>query len=75
MHRKEEDNMLYDIIDFFTAGIVYLLSWFLGGRDGFVNVLLTFVIIDYIMGLIVAYSRHELSNSIGIQESFHILLC
>ena len=57
--------MLDDIIDFFTASLVGLFGWFFGGRDGFVNVLITFVIIDYIMGVMVAYSRHELSSSIG----------
>ena len=62
--------MLDDIIDFFTAGVVGLLGWFFGGRDGFVNVLLTFVVIDYIMGLMAAYSRHELSSSIGFKGIF-----
>ena len=57
--------MLDDIIDFFTASLVGLFGWFFGGRDGFVNVLITFVVIDYIMGVLVAYSRHELSSSIG----------
>ena len=57
--------MLDDIIDFFTAGILGLFGWFFGGRDGFVNVLITFVVIDYIMGVMVAYSKHELSSSIG----------
>ena len=62
--------MLDDIIDFFTAGVVGLLGWFFGGHDGFVNVLLTFVVIDYIMGLMAAYSRHELSSSIGFKGIF-----
>ena len=57
--------MLDDIIDFFTAGVLGLFGWFFGGRDGFVNVLITFVVIDYIMGVMVAYSKHELSSSIG----------
>ena len=57
--------MLDDIIDFFTASLVGLFGWFFGGRDGFVNVLITFVVIDYIMGVMVAYSKHELSSSIG----------
>ena len=62
--------MLDDIIDFFTAGFVGLLSWFFGGRDGFVNVLITFVVIDYITGVMVAYSKHELSSSIGFNGIF-----
>ena len=62
--------MIDDIVDFFTAGTVGLLGWFFGGRDGFVNVLLTFVIIDFIMGLMVAYSKRELSSSIGFKGIF-----
>ena len=62
--------MFDDVIDFFTAGFVGLLSWFFGGRDGFVNVLITFVVIDYITGVMVAYSKHELSSSIGFNGIF-----
>ena len=57
--------MLDDVIDFFTAGIVGLLGWFFGGIDGFVKVLITFSIIDFITGLMAAYSKHELNSSVG----------
>ena len=57
--------MLDDITDFFTASIIGIFGWFFGGRDGFVNVLITFVIIDYITGVMVAYSKHELNSSTG----------
>ena len=57
--------MLDDVIDFFTAGIVGLLGWFFGGIDGFVKVLNTFSIIDFITGLMAAYSKHELNSSVG----------
>ena len=57
--------MLDDVIDFFTAGAVGLLGWFFGGIDGFVKVLITFSIIDFITGLMAAYSKHELNSSVG----------
>ena len=58
-------TMLDDVIDFFTAGIVGLLGWFFGGIDGFVKVLITFSIIDFITGLMAAYTKHELNSSVG----------
>ena len=57
--------MLDDVIDFFTAGAVGLLGWFFGGIDGFVKVLITFSIIDFITGLMAAYTKHELNSSVG----------
>ena len=57
--------MLDDVIDFFTAGIVGLLGWFFCGIDGFVKVLITFSIIDFITGLMAAYTKHELNSSVG----------
>ena len=58
-------TMLDDVIDFFTAGAVGLLGWFFGGIDGFVKVLITFSIIDFITGLMAAYTKHELNSSVG----------
>ena len=58
-------TMLDDVIDFFTAGIVGLLGWFFGGIDGFVKVLITFSIIDFITGLMAAYMKRELNSSVG----------
>ncbi|MBR1439017.1 MAG: phage holin family protein [Synergistaceae bacterium] len=57
--------MLDDVIDFFTAGAVGLLGWFFGGIDGFVKVLITFSIIDFITGFMAAYTKHELNSSVG----------
>ena len=59
--------MLDDVIDFFTAGVVGLLGWFFGGIDGFVKVLITFSIIDFITGLMAAYTKHELNSSVGFK--------
>ena len=57
--------MFDDVVDFFTASIVGLLVWFFGGRDGYVNVLIAFIVIDFITGLMVAYAQRKLSSSIG----------
>ena len=62
--------MLDDVIDFFTAGVVGLLGWFFGGIDGFVKVLITFSIIDFITGLMAAYTKHELNSSVGFRGIF-----
>lgn len=61
--------MLDDFIDFFSTCVlgwlIGLFSWFFGGNNGLLSVLLTFVIIDYIMGLMVAFNKHTLSSSVG----------
>ena len=59
--------MSKDIVDFFIAGAVGLLGWFFGGLDGFMSVLLSFMVIDYIMGLSIGYVRHELNSTRGFQ--------
>ena len=43
------------------------LSWFLGGADGFLYVLIAFVIIDYITGVINAIISKALSSEIGFK--------
>ncbi|MBS6276003.1 MAG: phage holin family protein [Actinomycetaceae bacterium] len=42
-----------------------VLGWYLGGLDGFLYALITFVIADYITGLLAAISEHRLSSSVG----------
>ena len=59
-----------EIWDFFIASTIGFLGWFFGGRDGFINVLLVFVIIDYVMGVMVAYMHHSLSSSVGFNGIF-----
>ena len=59
--------MIKDIIDFVIGCIAGLLSWFFGGIDGFIEVLLTFTIIDYLSGVAAAYMRHELSSEEGFK--------
>lgn len=53
--------------EFLFAGIVGLLGWFFGGLDGYVKVLLAFVIIDQISGLCAAASQGKLSSEAGFK--------
>ena len=61
----------YQII--FTA-IGGYIGWFLGGVDGFMYALITFVVIDYITGLMVAVLERKLSSEIGFRGIFKKVL-
>lgn len=43
------------------------LGWFLGGADGFLYALITFVVTDYITGLMCAFADRNLSSEIGFK--------
>ena len=56
------------VIDFSLASLVGLIGWFFGGLDGFVKVLLTFTVIDYLSGLAAAFwVKHNLSSTAGFK--------
>lgn len=46
------------------------LGWFLGGYDGFLYVLIAFVVIDYLMGVMCAILEKHLSSDIGARGIF-----
>ena len=50
------------------------LGWFLGGLDGFLYALITFVVVDYITGIMVAIINRELSSEIGARGIFKKIL-
>ena len=55
-------------LDFALASIIGVMGWFFGGLDGFVKVLLTFTVIDYLSGIAVAiWIKHNLSSSAGFK--------
>ena len=57
--------------NFFFGSIVGLLGWFFGGLDGFVRVLITFTVIDYLSGIAVAiWVKHNLSSAAGFKGIF-----
>ena len=57
---------------FATAG--GYVGWFLGGVDGFMYALITFVVIDYLTGLMVAVLEKKLSSQIGFRGIFKKVL-
>ena len=60
------DNILEHlnlIMGFIGAG----LGWFLGGLDGFIYMLLTLALVDYITGVMAAIVQKKLSSSIGFK--------
>jgi toxin secretion/phage lysis holin len=50
------------------------IGWFLGGVDGFMYALITFVVIDYVTGLMVAVLEKKLSSEIGFRGIFKKVL-
>lgn len=57
----------------FTALGGYI-GYFLGGVDGFMYALITFVVIDYVTGLMVAVLERKLSSEIGFRGIFKKVL-
>ena len=57
----------------FTAVGGYI-GWFLGGCDGLIYALVTFVVIDYITGLMIAVLEKKLSSEIGFRGIFKKVL-
>ncbi|MHC1731958.1 MAG: holin family protein [Bacteroidales bacterium] len=57
-----------------TTVIGGFLGWFLGGLDGFIYALVTFVVIDYITGLMVAITEKKLSSEVGFRGIFKKVL-
>jgi toxin secretion/phage lysis holin len=49
-------------------------GWFLGGFDGFLYALVTFVAVDYITGLMAAVIEKKLSSEIGFRGIFKKVL-
>jgi toxin secretion/phage lysis holin len=49
-------------------------GWFLGGFDGFLYALVTFVAVDYITGLMSAVLEKKLSSEIGFRGIFKKIL-
>ncbi len=65
---------IIEIIQCVFASIGGFLGWYLGGVDGFMYSLVTFVVIDYLTGLMVAVVEHKLSSEIGFRGIFKKVL-
>lgn len=55
------------IINTCFGAVGAFLGWFLGGLDGFLYVLLIFMVADYITGVLCAINEHKLSSEIGFR--------
>ncbi|EGO86524.1 phage holin family protein [Clostridium botulinum C] len=63
-----------ETIQIVFATIGGYIGWFLGGVDGFMYALITFVIIDYLTGLMVAVLEKKLSSEVGFRGIFKKVL-
>ncbi len=54
-----------DNLDYIMTPIGALLSWYLGGSDGFVIALIVFTVMDYVTGVLAAGVQHKLSSAVG----------
>lgn len=43
------------------------LGWFMGGCDGLLYALIAFVVIDYLTGVMCAFTDHTLSSEVGFR--------
>ena len=56
---------IWTIIQTAWCALGGILGWFIGGIDGFILVLLTFMVCDYVTGILRAYIEKKLSSRIG----------
>lgn len=61
-------------IQYAFSAIGGVVGWYIGGVDGFMYALITFVVIDYLTGLMVAILEHKLSSEIGFRGIFKKVL-
>ena len=59
------DDLIQTAIDFVCGGSIGLMAWFFGGRDGFLMVLIAFMVIDQLSGLAAGWKEHKLSSDTG----------
>ena len=56
------------------AAVGAFFGWFLGGYDGFLYALITFVVIDYVTGILCAIIDKKLSSEAGAKGIFKKVL-
>ena len=66
-------NLINNLQIIFTA-IGGYLGYILGGLDGFIYALITFVVIDYLTGIMAAIVERKLSSEIGFRGIFKKVL-
>lgn len=60
-------KQIWSYIQICFAALGGFLGWFLGGMDGFLYVLITFMGIDYITGVMCAIADKNLSSEVGFK--------
>ena len=65
---------IWNWIQLAISAIGGVMGWFLGGLDGLLYALLTFVVIDYITGVMCAIVDRKLSSKIGFKGIFKKVL-
>jgi toxin secretion/phage lysis holin len=66
-------NTMKNLLSGFQVFITLIggwLGWFMGGVDGFLFALITFVIIDYLTGVMAGIIEKKLSSEIGFRGIF-----
>ena len=64
------DAVIDNATDFIIGGSISLLSWFFGGKDGLIMVLLTFAVIDQISGIGAGIIEKKLASDAGFKGIF-----
>ena len=61
-------------IQFIFSAIGGFLGWYVGGVDGFMYALLTFVVVDYLTGMMIAVIERRISSQVGFKGIFKKVL-
>ena len=61
------DKITEGALDFFTGGILGAMSWFFGGRDGLIMMLIACMAVDQFSGLAAGWVEHKLSSEAGFK--------
>ena len=67
-------KVLWNMNQISFAAIGGFIGWFWGGADGLFYALITFIVVDYITGVMCAIEKHNLSSEIGFHGIFRKVL-
>lgn len=56
-----------NVMQYIFTAIGGIVGWFFGGLDGFLYALITFVVIDYVTGVMVGFTEKKLSSEVGFK--------
>lgn len=65
---------IIETIKMIFASIGGWIGWMLGGADGFLYALITFVVIDYLTGIMASILEQKLSSEVGFRGIFKKVL-